>query len=158
MATRINIQEAEVEDLPGVFDLLKGLSVHHNMQDKFDITLEQFIKDRELYGCFIASSEDKQIIGIATYFFSYHTWVGRSIYLDDLFVKDGYRKKGIGSKLFESVIKLAQSESCARIRWQVAHWNTKAIAFYSKYGAKIDQVERSCNMNHDAIYGWKSDR
>ena len=148
------IQEATIDQLDDVFDLLKGLSIHHRMEHKFIINREQFKNDRDHYGCLVAVHHD-QVIGIATYFYTYHTWVGRSIYLDDFFVLSDHRKQGIGSQLFEALIHLAQSQNCHRIRWQVAEWNTKAIAFYERYGAKIDMEERSCNLEGEALRKWK---
>ena len=150
----IKIQEADVEHLTQVFDLLWGLAVHHKMTDKFIISREQFINEREQYGCLVAIDPEEKVVGIATYFYTYHTWVGRSIYLDDFFVLDSHRKQGIGSKIFETLIHKAQKENCHRIRWQVAEWNTKAISFYERYGAKIEMEERSCNLEGDALRNW----
>ncbi len=152
----VKIKEASKENLDQVFDLLWGLAVHHKMEDKFIIDKEQFIRDRDHYGCLVAINDDDKVAGIATYFYTYHTWVGRSIYLDDFFVLDQHRKKGIGSQLFETLIHKAQEEKCHRIRWQVAEWNHKAIAFYKRYGAKIDMEERSCNLEGKALMDWQS--
>lgn len=153
----ITIQEADKNHLDQVYNLLWGLAVHHKMEHKFLITKDQFFKEKDHYGCLVALSDNEKVVGIATYFFSYHTWVGRSIYLDDFFVMKSYRKQGIGSMLFESLIKLAQDEGCHRIRWQVAEWNTKAIAFYERYGARIEMEERSCNLEGKALMDWQAD-
>ena len=48
-----------------------------------------------------------------------------------------YRKSGIGSKLFNEVIRTAKSKKMKRVMWQVLDWNQPAIKFYKKYNAHI---------------------
>ncbi|MCF8295410.1 MAG: GNAT family N-acetyltransferase [Bacteroidales bacterium] len=44
----------------------------------------------------VVENELTEIVGFALYFFAYYTWVGKCLYLDDLYVTETYRKKGIG--------------------------------------------------------------
>ena len=131
-----------------------ALKIFVKLTDKFIINREQFINERDQFGCLVALEPNEKVVGIATYFYTYHTWVGRSIYLDDFFVLESYRKQGIGSMIFETLIHKAQEENCHRIRWQVAKWNNKAISFYERYGAKIEMEERSCNLEGDDLKNW----
>ena len=62
---------------------------------------------------------------MALYFFAYYTWVGKSLYLDDLYVKESFRKHKIGSGLLGKVFETARDEDCKRVRWQVLNWNEK---------------------------------
>ncbi|MEM1136378.1 MAG: GNAT family N-acetyltransferase [Bacteroidota bacterium] len=54
------------------------------------------------------------MVGYATYFFSYHTWTGKSLYMDDLYVKSDFRKQGIGKKLLNTVIEFARKKNVKR--------------------------------------------
>ena len=47
------------------------------------------------------SVPDKILVGYAVYFFSYSTFEGRSLYLEDLYVNSNYRSKGIGTTLWK---------------------------------------------------------
>jgi GNAT superfamily N-acetyltransferase len=66
--------------------------------------------------------------------------------MDDLYVKEKYRKNGIGKRLLDVVIEFARKEKCGKVRWQVSNWNKDAQDFYKKMGAKIDDVELNCDL------------
>lgn len=85
--------------------------------------------------------EDKnlgEVIAFALYFFSYSTWKGKCVYLEDLYVKEAYRSEGIGQILFNAVVEVAKEHKVARMDWQVLDWNTPAINFYKKNNAVLD--------------------
>ena len=109
--------------------------------------VDQMIEDKEHFTCLIALVKD-QIVGFSTYFTAYYSWSGKAIYLDDLYVMQTYRGLGIGSMLFERVLEIAKNEHCKKVKWQVSNWNSKAIEFYLKRGAKIDEVEINCELSH----------
>ena len=44
---------------------------------------------------------DGKLVGFSLFCFVYYTWVGNSIYLDDLYVKPEARGRGIGSRLMK---------------------------------------------------------
>ena len=39
--------------------------------------------------------KDEQLIGYALYFHTYSTWEGRVIHMEDLFVREEYRRKSV---------------------------------------------------------------
>ena len=114
--------------------------------EKLTNNVEQMIHEKDLFQSFVAHNDDEEIFGFASYFFAYYSWSGKAIYLDDLFVKEDYRNKGIGKKLFEEVVNLAKIENCRKLRWQVSRWNNNAIEFYKKMGATLDDIEQNCDL------------
>jgi len=54
------------------------------------------------------------------------------LYLEDLYVKQEYRSKGIGKAIFGELGKIAQENDCARLDWAVLKWNQPSINFYEK--------------------------
>ena len=74
---------------------------------------------------------------MALYYIKYSTWKGKCLFLEDLIVSKTYRRLGVGSKLFEAIIKTAKTTHMKRIMWQVLDWNQPAIKFYKKYNAHI---------------------
>jgi ribosomal protein S18 acetylase RimI-like enzyme len=82
--------------------------------------------------------------------------VGKSLYLDDLYVKESFRKLKIGSALLNEVMKIAKAENCKRVRWQVLHWNQNAINLYKKVGAFIDEEWLNCDFDAEGIRNFKA--
>ncbi|HYE53239.1 MAG TPA: GNAT family N-acetyltransferase, partial [Chitinophagaceae bacterium] len=80
------IRPATEQDYPSIFALVKGLAVFQNMPEKVLNSVEQMKAEQDLFKCFVAENDQQEIVGIASYFFAYYTWVGKSLYLDDLYV------------------------------------------------------------------------
>jgi len=81
----------------------------------------------------LAFSKSDEPIGFALYFFNFSTWTGKpGIYLEDLYVKEAFRKLGIGKALFGKLGKIAQEKGCPRVDWSVLKWNQPSIDFYEK--------------------------
>src|SRR5216684_2930141 len=120
------IRQAAKEDLPAVYGLFQEFAVFQKTPEKLYITLEELTRDEEYFKCLVAVA-DGEIVGFATYFFSFYSWTGKAVYLDDLYVKNSHRKYGIGKQLLEGVINLAKESQCKTVRWLVSRWNTNAI-------------------------------
>ena len=74
--------------------------------------------------------------GFALFFTNFSTFIGRpGIYLEDLFVRPAYRRKGIGRVLLAWLARLAGERGCGRLEWAVLDWNEPAIRFYRELGA-----------------------
>ena len=58
-----------------------------------------------------------------------------SLFIEDLFILEAYRRKGFGQQFFKFCINQAQSRGCGRIEWIVLTWNQPAINLYEKIGA-----------------------
>jgi GNAT superfamily N-acetyltransferase len=75
--------------------------------------------------------------GYAVFFNYFSTWVGRGLFLEDLFVREKFRRKGIETALLAKVARIAVEEQCYGIHWEVLDWNTKAIELYKALGAEF---------------------
>jgi GNAT superfamily N-acetyltransferase len=95
------------------------------------------------FGALIAEW-DGSPAGYALYFDYYSTWVGPGLYLEDVFVREEFRGKGIGMALLSRVAKIACTQGCKAMRWEVLDWNQNAIALYKSLGAELrDEWKRS---------------
>ena len=70
------------------------------------------------------------LIGYALYLFGYETWTGRVLRLDDIYVKQSYRKIGIGTYLMAILAKISFENNCKSLKWQCLDTNTKGLKFY----------------------------
>ena len=147
----ISIRQGQERDFEAILALIKGLAVFQGMPEKVTNTVELMRAEQSFLRCLVAEDESREIVGIATYFYAYYTWVGKSLYLDDLYVQEAYRGKKIGSKLLHAVFTVAKEDDCKRVRWLVSSWNKPAIGFYKKCGAEIDEELMICDFDKAAI-------
>lgn len=85
----------------------------------------------------LVAAEAKKLVGYALYFYTYSSFTAKpSLYLEDLFVLEQYRKRGVGFALFRRCVDEAISKGCGRMEWSVLTWNEKALQFYERLGAR----------------------
>ena len=134
------IRQATKEDMPKVLELIKELATFENEPNAVVVTVNDLIRDgygeNKLFHTFVAQV-DEEVIGMALYYYRYSTWKGKTIHLEDLIVKENARKTGAGFALYSEIIAQGKRDNVRRIEWNVLNWNTPAIAFYEKSGAKI---------------------
>ena len=147
----INVRQATEEDFPAILSLIRELAAYERAPGKVTNSVEQMKEEKDLFRCFVAETGEGEIIGMALYFIAYFTWVGKSLYLEDIYVKESFRKHRVGSALLRKVFEVARAESCKRVRWQVLEWNEPAIAFYRKCGAELDGEWINCNFDERGI-------
>ena len=137
-----NIRKATKNDLPQVLDLINELALYENAPEEVTITLKELEKDgfgeHPIYWILLAENEN-EILGMSFYYIRYSTWKGKTLYLEDLVVKEKYRGNKIGEALFEATIKAAKEMKAKLMTWQVLDWNEPAINFYKKFNAELDE-------------------
>jgi GNAT superfamily N-acetyltransferase len=150
----MTIRKGNPEDMQAVLGLIQELAAFENEPDAVLITVDDLIRDGfgevPLFQVFVAEV-DSEIVGIALYYYRYSTWKGKTIHLEDLVVKDKMRGTGIGYALYSEIIKQGKKDKVRRIEWNVLDWNTPAIEFYEKSGAKVLGDWRVAQMSEDAI-------
>jgi GNAT superfamily N-acetyltransferase len=150
----MKIRKGKKEDMHGVLALIKELAVFEKEPDAVLITEEDLVRDgfgtNPLFQVFVAEVEN-EIVGIALYYYRYSTWKGKTIHLEDLVVKDSMRGTGLGYALYSEIIKQGKKDQVRRIEWNVLDWNTPAIDFYEKSGAKVLDEWRVAQMDEAAI-------
>jgi GNAT superfamily N-acetyltransferase len=141
------IRNIERKDYPELIEIFHEFAEFEKLPDKMLNSVEQMETESDFINGFVVLNEIDRIIGYVTYFFAYYTWIGKSMYMDDLYVKREFRGKGLGTKLINKVIEKAKSEKCNKLRWQVSEWNQPAIDFYKNLGATVDGVESNCDLS-----------
>jgi GNAT superfamily N-acetyltransferase len=148
------IRKGNPEDMQAVLGLIQELAHFEKEPDAVLVTVDDLIRDGfgpvPLFQVFVAEVE-MEIMGIALYYYRYSTWKGKTIHLEDLVVKDKMRGTGLGYALYSEIIKQGKKDKVRRIEWNVLDWNTPAIEFYEKSGAKILDDWRVAQMSEEAI-------
>jgi len=79
-------------------------------------------------------------VGLALYFFTYSSFMGRPIlWLEDLVVLPDERGHGAGKAILQALARIAVKRGCGRMEWSVLDWNAPAIRFYRRIGARLDK-------------------
>ena len=148
------IRKGQADDMPAVLDLITELAIFERQPDAVVVTAADLVRDgfqeNPLFHTFVAEM-DGMIVGMALYYYRYSTWKGKTIHLEDLILKEKYRKQGIGFSLYQNVIEAGYREGVRRIEWNVLDWNTPAIEFYQKTGAKVFDDWRVAQLDEMGI-------
>jgi len=133
------IREATKSDIPIIFALIKELAEYEKLLP--EVTASEKILEENLFGnkkyaeVFIAEFNG-EIAGQALFFHNLSTFLGKpGIYLEDIYVRPQFRKKGIGKALLLEIVKTAKKRNCGRVEWAVLKWNEPSINFYKSLGA-----------------------
>ncbi len=151
----LNIRVATPTDIPEILKFIRELAEYEELVHWVVITAEDLRRDgfseRPPFHVLMAEW-DGEPAGYALYFFNYSTFRGRpGIFLEDLFVRPQFRRKGIGKALLVHLAKIAVQEGCARFEWQVLDWNTPSIEFYKSLGAEVMKEWQTMRVWGDAL-------
>ncbi|KAK9720516.1 hypothetical protein QE152_g22017 [Popillia japonica] len=128
----IDIRPAKKEDMLTVFRMIKELANYERMPEAVLINEASLIKygfetEPPLFTCYVAEVNQNRIVGFALYTFCYSTWVGRLMFLQDIFIEEDYRKLG------------------CQIDFRVKSWNP-ASKFYKRMGAVDITIEEDWHI------------
>ncbi|KAF2502258.1 GCN5-related N-acetyltransferas-like protein [Lophium mytilinum] len=85
----------------------------------------------------LLTAPEGEVAGMALYFHNYSTWrAAPGIYLEDLFVKPKYRKRGYGKALIRELAQEVVRIKGGRLEWSCLNWNKPSLEFYEALGAK----------------------
>ncbi len=137
------IRPALEEDLPVLMSLIKQLAVYEKLIDSYTATVELYRKygfsEDAIFGALLVektAGEGPDYLGVALYYYTYSTFTGKpTLYLEDIFVPEEYRGRGIGTRLLVELAKIAAEKDCARMDWVVLDWNKPSWDFYKNLGA-----------------------
>ena len=134
-----HIRPAAEADVPLVLQFIKELAHYERLPHEV-VATEESLRET-LFGprpyaevslCYLADTP----AAFALYFHNYSTFLGRpGIYLEDLYVKEEFRGRGLGRALLRGLARLALERGCGRLEWSVLDWNEPAIKFYKALGA-----------------------
>lgn len=78
-----------------------------------------------------------KIAATALWFPNFSTWDGvAGIYLEDLYVRPGFRRRGLARALLAALAAECVAGGYTRLSWAVLNWNTDAIALYDGVGGQ----------------------
>ena len=146
----ITIRRAVKEDCARLLELIRELAAYEKAPQEVTVTMEHFVESgfgaRPVWWAFVAEV-DGVIQGFALWYVRFSTWKGQRMYLEDFYVTQEMRGKGLGKLLFDKIITEAKEQKFHGIMWQVLEWNEPAINFYKKYNAAFDGEWINCGIS-----------
>lgn len=150
----LRIRPATAGDAGSLLAMIRELAeFEHELQwvtiREEDLVRDGFGSDPHFHA--LIAEWDDQIAGYALFYGYYSTWAGRGLFLEDLFVRENFRGRGIGTALLARVAHAAVEQHCYGVHWEVLHWNEKAIGLYASMGAEFRDGWRPVLLTGEAL-------
>jgi len=151
---KVSIRKAEKKDMVFVLDLIRELAIFEKEEHQVKNTVEDLQRDafgdHPLFNVVLAE-RDGELAGMVFYYYGYSTWKGKMLYLDDIVVKEKFRRFGVGQMLFDFIRAEAKREGAHQIRFHVLNWNEPAIRFYKKNDVAFDDEWIQCKLEKEDL-------
>jgi GNAT superfamily N-acetyltransferase len=134
------IRRARPEDAADIADMIHALAEFEHAAEQCTVTEKQistalFGNAPIAYGH--VAEIDGEIAAMALWFVNFSTWDGvGGIYLEDLFVRPGFRRRGLARALLATLAAECVDNGYTRLSWAVLNWNADAIALYDEVGGQ----------------------
>jgi GNAT superfamily N-acetyltransferase len=150
----LSIRAATIDDVTLVRKLICELAEYENELHQVQITEADLARDgfspQPKFRVLLAYWDDAPA-GYALFFDFYSTWRGRHMFLEDLFVREAFRRRKVGKGLLAAVARIAGSEGCRGMRWEVLDWNQSAVQFYESLGVEFLDGWRSILLEDEGL-------
>lgn len=109
-------------------------------EEQFGTVFEDALNRPKLITMMIIEDE-KEAIGFANLITIFSVWAhGKALILDDLFLSEEYRGKGLGRNVMEFIENYAKENGYKRLQFQSELSNPNAHEFYTKLGYKSEDM------------------
>src|SRR6185312_1619226 len=138
-------------EVPELLELIRELARFEKLEDQVQATVpileNSFFGTQPAAGAFLARCDGK-LAGYAIYFFTFSSFIGRpGIWLEDVYVRPEFRKRGLGLDLIKAVARVGVKRNCGRYEWTALDWNENALKFYDKLGERTLEEWITLRMN-----------
>lgn len=136
-----HLRHATVADVPALVGLIGELAAFEGLHHECEVTGPLLAK--HLFGAAavahaIIAHHRGQPAGFAVWYPTFSTFLGQpGGFLEDLYVRPQFRKRGLGRELLAAAAREAQAAGCARFEWRALKWNDTALKFYKSLGAEV---------------------
>jgi GNAT superfamily N-acetyltransferase len=150
----LRMRELRVEDLPLLREMIVEFATFERLAEYVTVTEETLARDgfgvqRRFRS--ILPEWDGKVAGYTIFFPFYSSFEGPGLFLEDIYVREEFRGKGIGKALMMEVAAIAVREKLWVMRWEVLDWNQTAIDFYKRLGATLHDDWKAVRLEGDAL-------
>lgn len=134
----INFKLAEYIHIDTLVELVQEFYIydHHHFDAGVEKAIMGLLSD-DAFGRAWLICDDKTVIGyvILVFIYSLETH-GRNAFVDELYLRENHRGKGLGRQTFQFLEDFCRSVGICALHLEVERENTKAQGFYHKLGYK----------------------
>jgi ribosomal protein S18 acetylase RimI-like enzyme len=149
------IRQATKDDILQILAMLQEFAGFLNLSKYCEVTeesLQNVMFGENSFVKGLIAFADEIPIAYAIFFPYFASFKGhRSIFLEDIYIKPEFRNAGLGEKMLREIAKIAKSQNCNRIDFQVLQDNKNAINFYKKLGAISNEDETHFKFADEAF-------
>jgi ribosomal protein S18 acetylase RimI-like enzyme len=149
MTNNVIIRKAKESDAKEIAKILNVQFKHGNYSksfiQKYKNTEKKILKDMKECDYFVIERQSK-ILGVISLIV-----IRGTCKIDDLAVREGYQRKGLGSKLIHFAESYARKRKCHKI-WCTSSKELKASGFYKKLDFRLEGVLRRHFDKQDFFY------
>ena len=155
MDKNISIRKATSNDVRAIIELMREFAEFEYLLESLEVTEEKLREAMFGENAFVKSLialDGEQTIAYAIFYPHFASFRGqKSVYLEDIYISEKYRKYGLGEKMIKEIAKTGKEFGAVRMDFQVLKWNEPAVKFYEKYGAVMDVEERHFKFTDEAF-------
>nr|XP_014432690.1 diamine acetyltransferase 2-like [Pelodiscus sinensis] len=152
------IRPCTVKDCKVILQLIKVIAIDYKVPPAhLKVTLEALREDgfgaQPMYDCYVAelpsgqnSKKGDSIVGYVLSTYTYSTWKGRNVYIDNLYVRPEFRGQQIGKQLMKKTAEVALKKGCSQIRMHVARWKENENRFLTCCGSENLTAKEGWNL------------
>ncbi|AYG80358.1 Mycothiol acetyltransferase [Streptomyces hundungensis] len=138
----VRISPATEHDLEAIADILGETEAYYggeNDRPPLDQIRSALFGESPAAVCLLAHDGD-QVLGLASYSLLWPAaGADSSLYLKELYVREGARRRGVARALMDAVKSAAVKAGCSRVEWTADTDNPPALALYEALGVPQHQ-------------------
>ncbi|MFD7707885.1 cyclophane-containing RiPP N-acetyltransferase HaaN [Streptomyces sp. NPDC059786] len=147
MTMGVTIRAAEERDVDGLAGLVEEIERFYGASEVQPFEERRAQVGEALFGspplacALVVEDADGDLAGLASYSFLWPAAGStHSLFLKELYVRDGLRRQGVGARLMSELRTLAAARpGCSRVEWLTDRDNPRARDFYTALGfAELD--------------------
>jgi GNAT superfamily N-acetyltransferase len=150
----LRIRAATVNDVPLLKTMIVEFATFERLAHLVNVTEETLARDgfreKPMFRGLLPEWNG-EVAGYEFLYDFYSSFQGPGLFVEDIYVREKFRGKGIGKALMAEAAAIALREGYWAMRWEVLDWNQPAIDFYKKLGARFLDDWKEVRLEGDAL-------
>jgi GNAT superfamily N-acetyltransferase len=150
----LHIRAATVNDVPLLKTMIVEFATFERLEQWVTVTEESLARhgfgEHPLFRVLLAEW-DGHVAGYEFLYVYYSSFEGPGLFLEDIYVREPFRGKGIGKAMMAEAAAIAVREGHCALTWEVLNWNQPAIDFYKNLGGFFPDEWKVMRMEGDAL-------